>query len=177
MRSLTGVLKSLRITVAAFLLALLTLAVVPVTLGWHGAVVLSDSMSPALRVGDVVVHRPAGQLELGQILVVDNPAQPGQLLTHRLVGEAEGGALTLKGDANAVADSTPVPIDAVRGRMQLRVPLVALPVVWLRSGQLVPLAGTAAALLLLASTAFLRRPAPRGRHALRGTSALARAAA
>jgi hypothetical protein len=61
--------------------------------------------------------------------------------------------------------------------MQLRVPLVGLPVVWLRSGQLVPLAGASAALLLLASTAFLRQPAPRGRHALRGTNAWTRAAA
>jgi signal peptidase len=63
----------------------------------------------------VVVHRPAGQLELGQILVVDNPARPGQLLTHRLVGETEDGQLTLQGDANAVADSTPVAPQAVQG--------------------------------------------------------------
>jgi signal peptidase I len=170
-------LTGLRVAVAAFLLALLALAVAPLALGWHAAVVLSDSMSPALRVGDVVVHRPAGQLELGQILVVDNPARPGQLLTHRLIGETEDGQLRLQGDANAVADSTPVPLESVRGRLQLRVPLIGLPVAWQRSGQLAPLLGTVAALLLLAATATLRPPRPRGRHALRATSAWTRAAA
>jgi signal peptidase len=176
-RQLTGLLTGVRVAVAAFLLALLALAVAPVLLGWHGAVVLSDSMSPALRAGDVVVHRPAGQLEVGQILVVDNPARPGQLLTHRLVGETADGRLTLQGDANAVADSTPVPLDAVRGRVQLRVPLIGLPVAWQRSGQLAPLGGTAAALLLLLATARLRPPAPRGRHARGRSTSLARAGA
>jgi len=170
---LTGV----RVMVAAFLLALLALAVLPVLFGWHGAVVLSDSMSPALRVGDVVVHRPASQLEVGQILVVDNPARPGQLLTHRLVDETADGRLRLQGDANAVADSTPVPVEAVRGRVQLRVPLIGLPVAWQRSGQLVPLVGTVAALLLLAATARLRPPRPRGRHARHASPVWARARA
>jgi signal peptidase I len=170
-------LTGLRVTVAAFLLALLALAIVPMSLGWHAAVVLSDSMSPALRVGDVVVHRPTGQLELGQILVVDNPARPGQLLTHRLVGETEDGQLTLQGDANAVADSTPVAPQAVEGRVQLRVPLIGLPVAWHRSGQLVPLLGAFAALLLLAATAGLRPPRPRGRHVRRASTAWASAGA
>jgi signal peptidase len=171
------VLTGLRITVAAFLLALLAMAITPLALGWHAAVVLSDSMSPALRVGDVVVHRPVGQLELGQILVVDDPVRPGQLLTHRLVSETADGRLTLQGDANAVADSTPVAVDAVRGRVQLRVPLIGLPAVWHRSDRLVPLVGTVAALLLLAATARLRPPRPRGRHARRGTTSWTRAAA
>jgi signal peptidase len=173
-------LTGLRVSVAAFLLALLALAVTPVLLGWHGAVVLSDSMSPALRVGDVVVHRPAGQLELGQILVVDNPARPGALLTHRLVGETPDGQLTLQGDANATADSTPVALEAVRGRVQMRVPLIGLPVAWQRSGQLAPLLGTATAIVLLLATTLLRPAtprAPRGRHARHATSSWARAGA
>jgi signal peptidase len=170
-------LTGLRVTVAAFLLALLALAVTPLALGWHAAVVLSGSMSPALQVGDVVVHRPPGHMELGQILVVDDPARPGQLLTHRLVGETADGRLTLQGDANAVADSTPVAVESVRGRVQLRVPLIGLPVTWHRSGQLGPLLGTLAALLLLAATASLRPTPPRGRHALPRSTTWARAGA
>lgn len=177
MRQLTGVLTGLRVAVVAFLLALLVLAVTPLALGWSAAVVLSDSMSPALRVGDVVVHRPADRLELGQILVVDDPVRPGQLLTHRLVDETADGRLTLQGDANAVADSTPVAVDAVRGRVQLRVPLVGLPVAWHRSGELAPLLGTLAGLLLLAATARLRPPRPRGRHARHASIPWARAGA
>lgn len=175
MRHLIGMLTALRVAVAAFVLALLALAVAPLAVGWHAAVVLSDSMSPALRVGDVVVHRPAGKLEVGQILVVDDPVRPGSLLTHRLVGETPDGDLTLQGDANAVADSTPVAVEAVRGRVQVRVPLVGLPVAWQRSGQLVPLGGTFAALLLLAATAQLRPRPSRGRHVRPASTPWARA--
>jgi signal peptidase I len=130
-----------------YLVALATLlawSVLPALLGWSSYVVQSGSMMPSIRPGDVLVSAPvddASPLRRGQVVVVDDPAHPGQLLSHRVARVRDDGFVITRGDANAQADSTPVAPDAVRGRGRLMVPYVGLPQRWLVSGDYAPLAG------------------------------------
>lgn len=137
--------------VLAMMASLLLWSLLPVALGWHVTVVMSGSMEPALRPGDVVASRsvPARQVRPGQVLLVDDPDHAGRLRLHRLATIRPDGALVLRGDANRADDSTPVRRDAVRGVGTLRVPFAGSPAYWLRTHQVGPLAGGAVILLLL----------------------------
>lgn len=137
-------------------------AVAPMILGWMPTTVSSGSMEPAIMTGDVVVTKPAAADELapGQVPLVTDPDHPDKLRLHRLERVEADGRLVLRGDANPAADSTPVSPDAVRGVGVLRIPLLGLPGLWWRAGNIGALAGcvvTLGVLLLLASERPLSR--------------------
>lgn len=123
---------------------LILVAAIPLALGWRSDVVITGSMSPRVRPGDVVLSQPvsASQVAIGQVVLVEDPARPGELLMHRLVRREPDGSLITQGDVNAVADSTPVPVDRVLGLPRLRIPYVGLPVVWRHIGDYSDLAMT-----------------------------------
>jgi signal peptidase I len=138
-------------------------SVAPAALGWTTTVVTSGSMAPAVRTGDLVVSSPVARpathrLTRGTVVLVKDPANPDKLLLHRLVGYRADGSLITKGDANRVADSTPVPAENVRGRARIRIPMAGLPVVWVKYRQYVPVA----ALGVLVAIVLCWRPARRG---------------
>jgi Signal peptidase I len=61
------------------LAGLVLVALLPLVLGWHSTVVMTGSMQPRLQPGDVVVSRSIAtdRLQLGQVLLVDDPDHPG----------------------------------------------------------------------------------------------------
>jgi signal peptidase I len=126
----------------------------PAAIGWHPTTVSSGSMLPRLHVGDIAVSRPLGATPptVGSVLLFDDPDHPGRLRLHRFVRIGDDGMLVTRGDANNGDDSSPVALSAVRGIGTLRVPWVALPVVWIREGTWLPL--SAALLVLLGLTAL-----------------------
>lgn len=150
-------------------LSLMIWAVVPLLVGWHGSVVLSGSMRPALAPGDVVLYAPVRPSEIrpGQAIVFRDPAMPGRIDVHRVVRRTNGGGFITRGDANAHPDSTPVPPGNVLGLPRLRVPWVGLPQYWWRRGDVAHLALTTA---LLAGAGWVavrdrrRRPLSTPRH-------------
>jgi signal peptidase len=157
MRRHTGVLSPTHAAAASlfstgqdFVIALMTgmllIAVVPALFGWRTTVVVSGSMTPGIRPGDVVVAGPAARVAPGAVVLVKNPAAPGKLLLHRLVAYQADGSLILKGDANRDRDSTPVPPANLRGVAKVRIPVIGLPVLWLRNHEFAP---AAAALALI----------------------------
>lgn len=151
-RRLTTLGATLLLGIAALLMLV---TILPAGFGWRADVVLSGSMAPRLRPGDVVVSRPAtaDEVAVGQIVLVDDPDRPGATLLHRMVARSADGSLTTRGDANADPDSTPVPPAAVRGLPRLTVPFVGLPAAWWQGGNLRALALTALASLLVAVAA------------------------
>lgn len=104
--------------------------------------VRGESMKPALVAGDIVLIRkvPSHQIEVGDIVAYRTPdiadvgGTPSAIL-HRVasVDNADGKrVLTTKGD-NTEPDPWPVSASAVQGKVDLRIPLIGKPVLFLTS--------------------------------------------
>ena len=146
--------RLLSLTYLSALVTLLVPSLIATAVGGRTAVITSGSMGPRLRVGDLVVTRPADPPEpvKGQVVLVDDPATPGQLLTHRVFERREDGSLVLKGDANRTPDSGIVTPAHVLGVGWVAVPRVGLINVWirLRDPRFIAWAGITTAALVLA---------------------------
>jgi signal peptidase len=122
----------------AFVVATLVMArVVPAVAGWSTAAVIGGSMEPAVSAGDVIVlSSDLGEgVVPGMIIGFHNPAHPGAIVTHRVVGVNADGSIQTKGDANAAPDSTPILQEQVIGVVRMVVPDAGLPVYWWRTGR------------------------------------------
>jgi signal peptidase I len=144
---------------------LLVWAFLPYAAGWHTTLVISGSMTPAIRTGDLVVIGPVTPefartaAIAGAVVQVDNPVRPGELLLHRAQGRDAKGWIITKGDANASRDRAPVDPSHVRGIARLRVPYAGLPILWLHNWRTSQVPLTALALVVLALAWPERRPA------------------
>ena len=94
--------------------------------------VISSSMYPALKLGDLIVVRicEPKDVQIGDIITVDlAPDGILSMLTHRLIdtlsefGSVQGLWLVTKGDAN-IATDIPIPADQLIGKVVCRVPIV-----------------------------------------------------
>jgi signal peptidase len=144
-------------------------SIAPKVLGWHSDVVLTGSMEPYLRPGDLVVYQPtpASRVLPGQIILVHDPAHPGHLLSHRYMRRDTAGQMVTRGDANGHDDSTPVSEGALIGVARLNIPRVGLPLVWWRQDHRGRTAATALCLFgvtLLAAGTGTRKPRRVGAH-------------
>ncbi len=138
-----------RDAVVTCLVGLLVISVAPVLLGWESTVVVSGSMMPKIRPGDVIsAAPPPDKVEAGTVVLVNDPANPGELLMHRVIRFDEAGRMITKGDANQTADSTPVPMADLVGIPRIRIPYIGLPYLWMQQGRYLP--AMAAGILLLA---------------------------
>lgn len=82
-------------------------------------IVVTDSMVPALRAGDLVFLQPINEL-ITPGMVISYDFQ-GKLITHRVV-EVVGDMLVTKGDNNQEVDPWRVPFSNVIGEPNLRIP-------------------------------------------------------
>ncbi len=127
---------------------MLVLVIVPaVFLGWRPISIVGDSMNPTIRIGDVIMADPDAEPEVGDV-VTYNEDRRG-LITHRLQRFDDDGNMILRGDANRVEDE-PVPTDRVVGIGRLLLPAAALPITWVRTGNvpaIVSMVGLAGLLL------------------------------
>jgi hypothetical protein len=129
---------------------------VPVLWGWKSTTIMSDSMAPTVRAGDIVVAMPVENPAslTGRVLLFDDPDHPGRLRLHRLVTETPSGQLITRGDANGADDSTPIDPEAVHGVAVLRAPGLGLPFVWARDGRWELILATVVVVLAVGALAF-----------------------
>jgi len=140
-------------------------SLVPLAIGLHSDVVMSGSMTPRIRPGDVVIsaRSPVADLRPGQVIVFTDPdSAADRRMIHRYVRRNSDGTLVTKGDANTEADRAPVPPALLRGLARVRIPLVGLPAYWARTGQWLRLAGVVLALFALVGVATARTPGSAG---------------
>ena len=143
MALLTGrlLLTGLVVAATSALLSLFVWTLLPVALGWSPSVILTGSMLPAVEPGDIVVVAKVEPkvLRVGHVIRFVDPSRPSRHLLHRITEVKQDGTFITRGDANPTADSTPVSRESVTGVARLRVPLIGLPVVWLREGHFLQL--------------------------------------
>ena len=98
----------------------------PELFGVRFMVVLSDSMAPRIRAGDLIIAskpNPA-TLKVGDI-VTYRDASGSRLITHRIIGrteEQDGPVFTMKGDNNNVPDNRLIHAKDVAGIFRARIP-------------------------------------------------------
>ena len=122
-------------------------------LGWSPTLVTSGSMQPLVAPGDVVMIRPVQPEELVPNSVVLFVRSDGERVLHRIVEQLPDGTFRTQGDANSVPDTEFLHVERVRGAAVLAVPFVGRPALWLAQGRVVPLAGTAAGLVVVLALA------------------------
>jgi signal peptidase len=137
-------------------------------LGHPVMTVLSGSMNPTFRTGDIIVDKPvtaaqASHLHVGQ--VISFRAQPGstQIITHRIVAvRDERGAVSYitKGDVNNSADSTPRPASDVVGTFSFAVPRAGYALVAIRTPRVIGMFVLSAGLWIVSVMLFRRAARP-----------------
>ena len=102
---------------------------------YHAIVVASGSMTPNILKGDVVVIEKIdgdySKLKVGQVIAYkyDNV-----IIVHRLINIIENNGtyyFYTKGDANDLPDNWIVRGDTIIGTVNVKVPYIGLPTVWL----------------------------------------------
>ena len=93
----------------AAVVGFLVLAVGPHLLGYRPTTMLSGSMSPTIRPGDVIIDvaEPVSAVRVGQILTIQTPTPTHFVDSHRVVEVVHAGGQTFirtKGDANSQPD-------------------------------------------------------------------------
>jgi signal peptidase I len=121
------------------------------------ATVMSDSMSPTIRTGDVVVLKALGGLpRVGDVVKVTVPDAARSrygyppVVVHRVVSVSADGTITTKGDARSHPDPFSVKRDAVSARVVTHIPAAGRVIAFLMSPMgLLWIAGGAVMLFVL----------------------------
>ncbi|MDR2702829.1 MAG: signal peptidase I [Cellulomonadaceae bacterium] len=117
------------VIIALILLIVATVALVPRLLGAEPLTVLTGSMQPALRPGDIVVVQPTAveNLSVGDIITFQQISGDPTLTTHRIVNIVRDGNAVIevvtRGDANNTDDAPLIP-EQIVGRVVYSIPLL-----------------------------------------------------
>lgn len=101
---------------------------VPDVGGWFPLIVLTESMEPEIKAGDIIVCRTTDpeEIEVGDVISFFDPAGNGtSIVTHRVIEVLdEGGApqFRTRGDNNNTDDKLPVDADDLVGVYRSRIP-------------------------------------------------------
>jgi len=93
--------------------------------GYWPMIVLSGSMEPSIRIGDiVVVEKSQQEPHIGDVVAYK---YSGMIILHRVIN-VTGNRLVTKGDANDAPDN-PITTRQVLGKLYLRIPYAGLPLI------------------------------------------------
>jgi signal peptidase len=150
-------------------------ALAPLVAGMGSHVILSGSMAPKLRPGDVVVTMAVDvdRLSPGMIVSFPDPENPKRNIIHRVARLESDTMVRTRGDANQTEDSTPISVSSIKGVGIIRIPFVGLPAYWARTSQYVALSVTAGLLFLIVAIAIggTNASSRSDRHGLSGGTA------
>ena len=133
-------LASWAVLLAAVLVAAGWLAVMagPRLVGWQSTIVLSGSMAPALKVGDIAFVEQLSdprQVRAGDIITFRSPDEPSKHISHRVVevlNDGSGLRFQTKGDSNEQPDQPLIPAQDLVGKVRYHLPYLGYVGDWLR---------------------------------------------
>ena len=99
--------------------------------GYSFSLVRSGSMVPAIKMGDVIITRPAGEANIqpGRIVMYRHDVE---MITHRILS-IDGDTLVTKGDALEHPDPWPVVISSVHSVYLFKIPYIGYAINFLRT--------------------------------------------
>lgn len=103
---------------------------IPTIAGHKVLAVISGSMEPAIRTGDVIIVQPlkdpANEVKDGDVITFRAKEKADMLITHRIIGtvkvDGKPVAFGTKGDNNQVIDRDVVAPEQIIGRYEWRIP-------------------------------------------------------
>jgi signal peptidase len=164
LRVVRTLLRFLGMTVAGFAIGIALALALPLAFNARPLVVLSGSMTPALRTGDVSVVRSIAPLDArpGDIVTFRDPDNAERLITHRVRAmHVQGDAVVFRtrGDANNVSEHWRVSASGEVGRVIYSIPKLGWVLAYARTkGLFVLMLGGALALLVVLELASIWRP-------------------
>ncbi len=93
----------------------------PIKNNYSLMMVTSGSMSPTIKIGDLIAIKPQSFYKIGDIITFKVGPSPKDIVTHRIVARKEDNLVT-KGDANDVIDEGAIKKQNILGKVILRVP-------------------------------------------------------
>jgi signal peptidase len=163
-RGVRSTLRFLGMTVAGFAIGIALALALPLAFDARPLVVLSGSMEPALRTGDVSVVSSIAPLDArpGDIVTFRDPDNAERLITHRVRAmhvQGDGVVFRTRGDANNVSERWRVSASGEIGRVVYSIPKLGWVLAYARTkGLFVLMLGGALALLLVVELASIWRP-------------------
>ena len=121
------------LTVVMFLFVLLMIGITIVSrtsiFGLHSYVVLSGSMNPSIKAGDVVITQSVLPMQIGMsdVIAFIDPHDISKIIVHRIaVSRFEGGneIYYTQGDANNTIDAWRVERKHIAGKVILHIPFI-----------------------------------------------------
>ncbi len=100
----------------------------PKFFGMTQIVIISGSMEPAIKVGDMLVIREQKDYRVNDIVSYRSDSS---LITHRVIS-VDGNSLLTKGDGNNVEDP-PIILSQVEGKMLVRIPKLGYVTLFLKT--------------------------------------------
>lgn len=121
-----------------FALAIVATLLLPLAFHGRPLTVMSGSMTPYIRTGDVVIAMPIAPLDVrpGDIVSFNDPSRGGKLVTHRVRQMRRQGPrvnFITRGDANTGVEKWSVRADHKISRTVLRLPKLGFPLVFART--------------------------------------------
>jgi signal peptidase len=139
LRALLGAARTFGAAAATgFALAIAVTLLLPLAFHGRPLTVMSGSMTPTIRTGDVVIAMPIKPLEVrpGDIVSFNDPSRGGKLVTHRVRQMRRSGPhvnFITRGDANTGVEKWSVRADHKISRTVLRLPKLGFPLVFART--------------------------------------------
>lgn len=114
-----------RILTVVLVLGIGALAFLYVSPDYNLYFVRSGSMTPNIKIGDLVISGPIGGpltpgIEVGTVVTYE--LRPGERVTHRVIAIGDDQVMTTKGDNSESADPAPVKQSQVTGIYLMKIP-------------------------------------------------------
>jgi signal peptidase len=127
--------------IMVFFLASVGIVMLPLLFGFQSHSVLSNSMSPLVTKGDIVLTAPvsSNQIQLGDIIMYESTGRAHSNLLHRVQEihhENSTIQFVVKGDRNEYADFEPVLANQVKGIYKYRFPYMGWVINFIKTNQL-----------------------------------------